>query len=196
MKKRFIIPVLLAGLCVTTGCAGSKEFTPSHGGVVDTLHNEIHVDTYDLLFDETANKYPKDPTKVYFTDDDGLSYKWDEAKQNYVCISETNTTINFYFDNTQTTDEDGKDAPIFSIKWYLLKPLGGVPSELADSQGKLDVSKIIALGAAMGFAPTEAFPTFIGFSFYSTCLDEEGLWNFETDYRQQAVTNLYGIWVD
>ena len=195
MNKRFVFPVLLAGLCMITGCTGSKSFQPSHGGQVDTLHNEIHVENFDVLLLLTEDDYGKNPNKIYFTDDDGLKYQWSEEK-GYYCVSETNTTINFYFDNTQTTDEDGNDCPIFSIKWYLLKPLDKAPEELSDSAGNLDVSKIIALGAAKGFAPTEAFPNFIGFSFYSTCLDEENLWNFKTDYRQQAVTNLYGIWVD
>lgn len=188
-RNKIIAPILLvAGLSMLTGCVTSKSFTPSHGGQIDTLHNDVHLETYDDLFTDN-NKYPKDPTKTYYTDDDGLMYKWDETKQEYVCVSETNTTINFYFDSTQTTDEDGNDCPIFTMKFYLLKPLGECPEAINT------VEKVIALGAAHGFAKTEAFPTFIGWSFYSTCLDEEGLWNFTTDYRQQAVTSIYGIWV-
>lgn len=190
MKKRLLFPILVALTLGVSACDMSETYVPGAGGVVDTLHNEIHVESYQDLIDlaEGKGSYGKDSTKVYFTDDDGLKYKWNGSS--YECVSEKNTTINFYFDNTQTTDEDGKDAPIFSIHWFLLKPLGSEPEEINS------MAKVIALGAQFGFVPDEKFPTFIGFSAYPTCLDENKLWNYETDYRQQAVTNLYGIWVD
>lgn len=191
MKKKLL---LLTALVLSLGlgaCDTTEMYTPTHGGVVDTLHNEIHVENLDSLLslesDPKQGKYAKDESKVYITDDDSLRYKWNGSE--YVIVSETNTTINFYFDNTQTTDEDGADAPIFTFHWYLLKPLGTIPDEV-DS-----LTKILALGHDLGFEPSEQFPTFIGFSAYPTCLDENKLWNYETDYRQQAVTNLYGIWV-
>lgn len=189
MKNKLMIPVFLASLFMVAGCSSSASFTPSHGGQIDTLHNEIHVGSLEELNELSEDKHGKDPTKVYYTDNDGLKYKYDAETGTYICISEYTTTINFYFDNTQTTDEDGNDAPIFTLRWYLLKPIGEIPEEINTT------AKVVALGAALGFASTEAFPTFIGFSAYSTCLDEDQLWNYETDYRQQAVTNLYGIWV-
>ena len=190
MKNKFLVSILLfAGLLTVNACATSKDIFPTQGGEVDTLHNDVHVDNYDALVALTEEQRGKDASKTYHTDDDGLEYKWDADKQEYVCISEKNTKINFYFDNTQTTDEEGKDAPIFTIKWYMLKPLGDCPVEINT------LEKVIALGNKKGFTSKETYPTFIGWSFYSTCLDEEQLWNFETDYRQQAVTAIYGIWV-
>lgn len=190
MGKRLfaIIPILFTAL-VVSGC--SENYTPTQGGVIDTLHNEVHVKDYATLI-AGGFEHEKDSTKTYFTDDDGLKYKWNGTE--YYLISETDTTINFFFDNVQTTQTVGYsqiDCPIFTIKWYMMKPLGKCPEEV-DS-----VEKVLALGAERGFAPYYNFTHFVGFSVYPTCLgDSAYLWNFQKDIRQQAVTNLYGIWVD
>ena len=191
MKNKLLLLTIAALTLGVSACTTTEYYKPDHGGVVDTLHNEIHVESYqgllELESDPKQGKFAKDETKIYITDDDSLKYKWNGSE--YFIVSETNTIINFYFDNTQTTDEDGADAPIFTFHWYLLKPLGTIPEEVNS------LAKILALGQGLGFEPSEQFPTFIGFSAYPTCLDENKLWNYETDYRQQAVTNLYGIWV-
>lgn len=96
---------------------------------------------------------------------------------------EKNTTIEFYFSNIYS------ETPIFSVEWWMLKPLGSIPEAVSTEQ------KVKDLGAALGYQIDPRFPKFIGFSFYSTCLDEDGLWHYETDHKQQAVTCLYGIWV-
>ncbi|MCQ2793250.1 MAG: hypothetical protein MJ221_02340 [Bacilli bacterium] len=187
MKKIFkIVPLLLIPLLI--GGCNSEAYHPSHGGVVDTLHNEVHVADYETLV-KSEFEHAKDPTKTYYTDDDGLKFKWNGTE--YVCISEYDTTINFYFDSTQTTDANGLDCPIFTIKWFMLKPLGACPEEIDSKE------KVLAIGETLGFTTKYDFTNFLGFSAYSSCLGDKGhMWDFTKDYRQQAVTNLYGIWVD
>lgn len=187
-KLLIIIPLLFAAL-TSVGCS-TEYYHPKAGGEVDTLHNEVHVTSYDVLV-KGGFEYEKDESKTYITDDDGLKYKWDNEKQEYYCITEKDTTFNFYFDNTHTTDENGNDCPILTVKWYMLKPLGACPEEIDK------VEEVLALGAERGFSTLYDFDQFLGFSFYSTCLgDSAHMWNFKKDYKQQAVTNLYGIWVD
>ena len=72
------------------------------------------------------------------------------------------------------------DEPIFQLDWYMLKPLGECPAGavLTDAQ-----------------APDPLYPHFIGYSRYSSCMDETLLWDFATDYYQSNILNLYGIWV-
>lgn len=103
-------------------------------------------------------------------------------------------TYNFYFSFSATTkynpfSNKDEDAPIYSMSHAMLEPLGKVPDAVSD------VSKITKLGKDLGFNVDPSFPKFIGFSFNGVCLDEEGLWNFETDFRQLAVVNLYAVWV-
>ncbi len=103
-------------------------------------------------------------------------------------------TYNFYFSYSHTTQLDQEtrkdvECPIFSLVAPMLSPLGTCPSEVDSEQ------KVKELGALKGFSVDETFPTWLGFSFNGVCLDESGLWNFESDYRQLAVVNLYGIWV-
>lgn len=187
MKKKLLVISLLAAALFSSGCSSAK-YTPTQGGSIDTLHNEIHVSDYATLV-AGGFEHEKDPTKTYITDDDGLKYVWTGSE--YTCISETDTTYNFYFDNTQTTDENGNDCPIFTLKWYMMKPLGECP-EAIDSK-----EKVLNLGLERGFTTKYDFTNFLGFSFYSTCLgDKAHMWNFAKDIKQQAVTNLYGIWVD
>lgn len=108
---------------------------------------------------------------------------------------ELQATYNFFFSvstSTHYNEFSGKDeeSPIFTIKHAMLKPLEKIPDEVST------VEKVIKLAKdKYGFEVDPTFPDFIGFSYYGFCLDEEGLWNYETDYKQQAVVNLYGIWV-
>lgn len=188
MKKIFALIPLLFFVGGVSSC--SESYTPTQGGKVDTLHNEIHVADYKTLI-EGKFEHAKDESKTYITDDDGLKYQYDKSTDSYFCITETNTTIKFYFDNTQTTDALGFDCPILTVKWYMMKPLGSCPKEVDSKE------KVLALGEKFGFAPIQDFTNFLGFSFYSSALGDQGhMWNFNTDIKQQAVTCLYGIWVD
>lgn len=103
-------------------------------------------------------------------------------------------TYNFFFSFSATTkynpfSNKDEDAPILSFTHAMLKPLGAIPEAVNTT------AKVEALGNSLGFEKDPTFPTFIGFSFNGVCLDESGLWNYETDYKQLAVVNLYGIWV-
>ena len=69
------------------------------------------------------------------------------------------------------------------MKWYMLKPIGEEPAEAK-----------AALQAHLA-EHDELYPTFLGWSEYSSSLDKSKLWNFETDYKQSNILSLYGIWV-
>lgn len=88
-------------------------------------------------------------------------------------IKEDDMTVNFYLDYAHS------DEPIYSMRWYMLEPLGECPE-----QAKLDDSK----------APDPLYPKFLGYSEFSSSIDEDHIWNFETDYKQSNILNLYGIW--
>ena len=89
-------------------------------------------------------------------------------------IKEDDMTVNFYLDYTHS------DEPIYSMRWYMLEPLGECPVEakLTDAN-----------------APDPLYPIFIGYSEFSSSIDEDHIWNFATDYKQSNILNLYGIWV-
>lgn len=88
-------------------------------------------------------------------------------------VKEDDMTINFYLDNTHS------DVPIYSMRWYMLEPLGECPAEavLTDKN-----------------APDPLYPIFLGYSEYPSSIDEDHIWNFATDYKQSNILNLYGIW--
>ena len=88
--------------------------------------------------------------------------------------TEFNLTVNFYLNNSNS------DTPLHSMRWYMLKPLGSLPkeAEITDSM-----------------APDPLYPHFIGYSEFSSSIDESHIWDFEKDYKQGNVLNLYGIWV-
>lgn len=103
-------------------------------------------------------------------------------------------TYNYYFSYNFTTRYDSilnkdVDAPIFTEQVPMLSPRGSIPDEVSSKE------KILALGAKYGFTVDPTFPEYIGFSFNGVCLDEEGLWHFDTDYKQLAVVTLYAVWV-
>ena len=195
LKRLFVALVMIPLL---GACAKEEVYQPKKGGVVDTLHNEIHVPNLKAL-NEGGFDHEKEVGKTYITDDDGFKYIWDAEKEEYVLATEPDTTINFFFDGAQTTrmvpGDDGFpvqiDAPLYVASWFMTKPLGECPSEI-DTEAEL-----LEIGALYGFEPKQGFNHFVGFSLYPSCLgDKEHLWDFSKDYKQQAVTNLYGIWVD
>ena len=89
-------------------------------------------------------------------------------------MSEFNMTVNFYIDYSHS------DTPIHTMRWYMLLPLKECPEEakLTDADAK-----------------DPLYGKFLGYSEYSSSIDDSKLWNFETDYKQSNVLNLYGIWV-
>lgn len=116
---------------------------------------------------------------------------------------ELKCTYYFFFSYSHTTKYSpvtGKDedSPIYSCTHSMLSPLGEIPEAVKDQ------TAVEKLGATFGFSKDPAFKTFLGFSYNGvmTIVDGESkddagkLWNFSTDYKQQAVINLYGIWVD
>lgn len=82
-------------------------------------------------------------------------------------------TVFFYLDYSHC------DEPIHKMEWNQLKPLGECPKEavLTDKN-----------------APDPRYPIFLGYSEYSSSIDEDHLWNFKEDYKQGKFLNLYGIW--
>ena len=97
-----------------------------------------------------------------------------ENKENY---EEFNMTVNFYLDFSHS------EKPIYSMEWYMLKPLEKEPEEAR-----------VALEANKS-EHDELYPTFLGWSEYSSSIDGSKLWNFEKDYKQSNILSLYGIWV-
>ena len=89
-------------------------------------------------------------------------------------VSEANMTVNFYLDYSHS------DEPIYSMRWYMLKPLGDCPKEAVLTDAK---------------AADPLYTSFLGYSEYPSAIDESLLWNFKEDYKQSNVLNLYGIWV-
>lgn len=137
-----------------------------------------------------------------YTPSKGGKYVPFEEQQDEEEAAEDDTvtcTYNFFFSYSHTTKYDEvlkKDVscPILTLRDKpMFSPLGAIPQEVDTKE------ELVALATAKGFPAstfdTETFDKFIGFSFNTVCLDEEGLWNFETDTKQQAIINLYGIWV-
>lgn len=198
MKFRNLALSILA-VTLLGGCSGEEMYTPKVGGVIDTLHNEVHVATYADLNDPT--KVTPEVAKIYITDDDGFRYVYNPMTNEFDLIEKTDTIINFFFDSTQTTifAEDKDDvhhlpkqveAPIYVAEWFKTKPYPVCPEEIDTEE------EIIAIGEIYGFRPKEN-SHWVGWSIYPSCLgDEAHMWKFGSDYRQQPITNLYGIWVE
>jgi hypothetical protein len=104
-------------------------------------------------------------------------------------------TYNFYFSYSHTSHYDEvlqKDVatPLLTLRDKpMFTPLGAVPEELNTKE------KMLNEAGKKGFVVDDTFDKFLGFSYYTVCLDEEGLWDFTKDTKQQAIINLYGIWV-
>ena len=89
-------------------------------------------------------------------------------------MSEENMTVNFYLDYSHS------DEPLYTMRWYMLVPLEKCPEQAVLTDAN---------------AADPLYGHFLGYSEYSSAIDESKLWNFETDYKQSNVLNLYGIWV-
>lgn len=122
-------------------------------------------------------------------------YPGDPIEQKASYEEEKNMTVNFYLDYSHSASnipegyeihnpEDCK--PIYTMKWYMLKPLEKCPQEALDA-----IEKAKADGKV-----DPLYPDFLGWSEYSSSMDESKLWNFATDYKQSNILNLYGIWVN
>ena len=104
-------------------------------------------------------------------------------------------TYNFFFSYSHTTKYNEvlkKDVscPILTLRDKpMFSPLGAIPEEVATKD------KMLALAATNEFVVDETFDKFLGFSYNTVCLDENGIWDFTKDTKQQAIINLYGIWV-
>lgn len=210
MKIKNLFVSLLAATMLGA-CTNEIEFVPSVGGAVDTLHNEVQVPSLQALIDGLpAGKIIVDGKEVlfeagktYVTVDDGFKYVYNPMTNNFELVEQTDTIINFYFDAAQTTSQvdgdlfiDQVDAPIYSLRWYKLKPIlsFGMNEEIVLSLNNQEyVEKV---GEIYGFHKQEG-THLVGWSLYPTCLgDYEHLWSFSKDYKQQAVTALYGVWVE
>lgn len=115
------------------------------------------------------------------------SQKEEESNTNEDNFNDDATSIyEFYFSYSYS------DEPLATVEGPTFKALGidKVPSFL------LKQETLIAAGTEKGYVVDPAFPTFVGWSFYGVCLDEEDLWDFSIDHKQLAVIPLYGIWVN
>lgn len=84
-----------------------------------------------------------------------------------------NMTVNFYLDYSHS------EEPLYTMRWYMLMPLGEIPEQavLTDQN-----------------AADPLYNKFLGYSEYSSSIGDN-LWDFENDFKQSNVLNLYGIWV-
>lgn len=87
---------------------------------------------------------------------------------------EKKQTYNFYLDYSHS------DEPFFTMMWWNGYPLGEMPAECRLTSAD---------------APDEAYPVFLGWSKYSSAIDESQLWNFAKDASMNRTVSLYGIWV-
>ena len=126
-----------------------------------------------------------------------LSYPGDPLKESEnpnvdgdIDRTEFNMTVNFFLDYSHSdlhkeTETEGQHEldkqyePIYTMRWYMLVPLGECPAEAILTDAK---------------AADPLYPKFLGYSEYPTSLDDSLLWNFETDYKQSNILSLYGIW--
>ena len=89
---------------------------------------------------------------------------------------EKNQKVNFYIDYWHSSE------PIYTMMWYTGEPLRKCPQEavLTDADA----------------TDPDVFNHFLGYSLYSSSIDDSKLWNFATDSTISTTLNLYGIWVD
>ena len=104
-------------------------------------------------------------------------------------------TYQFYFSYSHSSHYDeilGRDVvtPILTLKDKpMFEPLGSIPDEVSSKE------KLLLIAEDRGFHVDSTFEKFLGFSQYTVCLDEEGIWDFTKDTKQQAIISLYGVWV-
>ena len=112
-----------------------------------------------------------------------------EEEEKFSCV------YKFYFSYSHSSAYDyitGRDVatPILSITHEdMFAPLGACPEQIDTKE------ELLAIAAVEGFTVDETFDKFLGFSQYTVCLDEEGIWDFTKDTKQQAIISLYGVWV-
>ena len=87
---------------------------------------------------------------------------------------DTNQDVYFYLDYSHS------DEPIYHMRWYREVPLGECPKEavLTDED-----------------AADPVYGKFIGYSQFSSSLDEDHIWDFKNDSKKTRTLKLYGIWV-
>ena len=117
---------------------------------------------------------PLNPDASVNPGDSGQGQQGDDGGED-----EENMTVYFYINYSNS------DQELYKMKWTMLKPLGKCPDE----------AKLTAANA-----PDPLYPKFLGYSEYPSLMDAEGdnankLWDFEKDYKQSNILNLYGIWV-
>lgn len=127
----------------------------------------------------------------------GKYVPWEEEKdpeeeaqeEKFSCV------YKFYFSYSHSSHYDeilgrDKETPILSVTHDdMFVPLGACPEAVNSKE------KLLGIAAVNGFYVDSTFDKFLGFSQYSVCLDEDGLWDFTKDTKQQAIINLYGVWV-
>lgn len=140
-------------------------------------------------------------TEAGYTPSRGGKYvPWEEEEDEEEAVDDTVTcTYHFFFSYSHTSIYDEvlkKDVshPILTLRDVpMFTPLGAMPSEI-DTKDEL-IKAVKDEGYPESTIDTETFDKFIGFSYNTVCLDESGLWDFTKDTKQQAIINLYGIWV-
>lgn len=91
-------------------------------------------------------------------------------------IDDHNQTYYFFIDYSHSE----KEQALVTIPWYRNKPLGAMPEEIKDISDK--------------DAPDELFPIFLGWSAYSSSVDNSHLWDFEKDSSDKKDAYIFGIW--
>ena len=127
----------------------------------------------------------------------GKYVPWDEEEDEPEEEQEefVSCTYQFYFSYSHSSMFDevlGKEVstPILTLKDRpMFEPLGAIPEQVNSKE------KMLAIAEDRGFEVDPTFDKFLGFSQYTVCLDEEGIWDFTKDTKQQAIISLYGIWV-
>ena len=87
-----------------------------------------------------------------------------------------NQTYKFYLDYSHS------DEPLYSLEWWRGRPLGKMPDAIK--------------GIGDADASDPLFPHFIGWSKYSSSLDDSKLWDFAKDSADYKEVYIYGIWSD
>lgn len=102
----------------------------------------------------------------------------EEESTSYSVPSGTPTDQTYYFFLDYSHSDS--DNPFKKVKWWRNVPLGSVPEGCALTSKN---------------AADPLFPVFLGWSEYSSSIDDSKLWDFSKDYKTTQVVFLYGIWV-
>ena len=133
------------------------------------------------LLGACADTYEYTPRIPYPGSDDTSESEDDKGDEGGDDGDKIPMTVNFYYDYAHS------ETPFLSFPvidnqstYHMLEPLGSLPegAELTDADAK-----------------DPLYPHFIGYSRFSSCLDEGKLWDFANDYYQGSTLDLYGIWV-